>query len=320
MKTSYTIILVSVMAAVMLLTASQPCRAVEKDKENIWSDDEPGWGHRWFELTDEAIERIMNRLKESNPEKAKELAQLREKDPEKFKAELRKVMRERFRETRRERARQRGGPYLHTPPDTPRLPHMPREDMEKFRKHGKEFREHGKRFREHSKKFGKQSERFAEHLKWLEKNYPEKAGKLAELRKTRPELYMKKLGLSRKKYWRIAEAAEENPELAEALKEDLELKEKRDKLLRKIRAATDDGEKKELVEELKEVIGSRFNVIVKRKQIEYERMHKKLKKLEKRVKRSEAEVEKWKEAKFKKENVKARLGELVSETEKFKWD
>lgn len=62
------------------------------------------------ELTDEAIEgprrpsfaggnpeRMMSRLAETNPEKAQELERLREKDPEKFKAELRKAMREQYR-------------------------------------------------------------------------------------------------------------------------------------------------------------------------------------------------------------------------------
>ena len=307
MKTSYGTILVLAMAAAMLLAAPLPCcRAVEKDKEDIWSDDEPGWGHKWFELTDEATERIMNRLKESNPEKAKELAQLRKKDPEKFKAELRKVMRERFRKTRRERARQRGGPYLHTSPDTPRLPHMPREDVRKYRERGK--------------KFGKQGGRFAEHFKWLEKNYAEEAKRLAKLIEKDTDLYTRQMAHSLRKYRRIAEAEKENPELAEALKEDLKLKKKRDKLLRKIRAATDDDKKKQLVEKLEEVIGSRFDLIVKRKQIKYEQMRKKLEKLEARVKRSEAKVKKWQDVKFKNESVKARLKELVAETEKFNWD
>ena len=57
----------------MLLAASATCGAVEKEEENVWFEDEPRGGMRWFELTDEASERIMNRLKETNPEKAKEL-------------------------------------------------------------------------------------------------------------------------------------------------------------------------------------------------------------------------------------------------------
>ncbi|MBA7708375.1 hypothetical protein ES703_117273 [subsurface metagenome] len=96
------------------------------------------------------------------------------------------------------------------------------------------------------------------------------------------------------------------------------LKGKRDKLLGKIRAASDKDEKKELVENLEEVISSRFDLIVRRKQVEYEQLHKKLEKLQKRVKQSEAEVEKWK--KVKSEKVKERLKELISRSEKFRWD
>ncbi|TKJ36505.1 MAG: hypothetical protein CEE38_11880 [Planctomycetes bacterium B3_Pla] len=47
---------------------------------------------RQFELTDERIDRIMGVLAERDPEKAKKLKQLRQSDPEKFKAELMKTM------------------------------------------------------------------------------------------------------------------------------------------------------------------------------------------------------------------------------------
>jgi len=58
---------------------------------------------RQFQLTDEMINRIMARLAESEPEKAKELEQLRKSDPEKFKAELKKSM-----QSMRNRMRQGG--------------------------------------------------------------------------------------------------------------------------------------------------------------------------------------------------------------------
>ena len=68
------------------------------------------------------------------------------------------------------------------------------------------------------------------------------------------------------------------------------------------------------------VVSSRFDLIVKRKQIEYEQLRNRLEKLKKEVEQREAEVEKWKDAKFKNESVKARLEELVSGAEKFQWD
>ena len=47
---------------------------------------------RQFELTDEVIDRIMSGMSQFDPEKAKELEELRKSDPEKFKAELQRSM------------------------------------------------------------------------------------------------------------------------------------------------------------------------------------------------------------------------------------
>jgi len=58
---------------------------------------------RQFQLTDEMINRIMSRMAQSDPEKAKELEQLRKSDPEKFKAELQQSM-----QSMRNRMRQGG--------------------------------------------------------------------------------------------------------------------------------------------------------------------------------------------------------------------
>jgi multidrug efflux pump subunit AcrA (membrane-fusion protein) len=48
---------------------------------------------RQFELTDEIADRILTGMKQTNPEKAAELEQLRKSDPEKFKTELQSSMR-----------------------------------------------------------------------------------------------------------------------------------------------------------------------------------------------------------------------------------
>jgi len=58
---------------------------------------------RQFQLTDEMIGRIMERLAEADPEKAKVLEELRKSDPEKFKTELMKSM-----QSMRNRMRQGG--------------------------------------------------------------------------------------------------------------------------------------------------------------------------------------------------------------------
>lgn len=169
-------------------------------------------------------------------------------------------------------------------------------------------------------KMRKMLEKHTEYLEWLEKNYPDKAKELAKLKDANPQLYKRVVYLGLKKYGQIAKVEKENPELAKVLTEDMELKMERNELLRKIRSAADDDKKKELIGDLEKVISDRFDLIVKRKQMEYERLRKELKKLEKEVRKNEDEVEKWKDSEFKDENIKARLEELVSQTDKFRWE
>ena len=283
-------ILVLALAAMITLSAL-PCSAQNKSeekKEDIWVEDEPrgpragprpgsgrgpsGRGSRRFELTDEEIDRIMKGLKESDPAKAKELAKLREKDPEKFREELRRHGREEF---------------------------------------GKIIRERINNWRER---------RQAEFIKWLEKAVSKEARELAKLKERNPDLYAEKFDLVWKKYARIFEEGRRNPELADVLLEDLELQKRREELLKKIKAANSNKEKKKLAAELEEVIADRFDLIVRRKQIAYERLLKWLEELRERVKESRAEIREWRDDKFKGENVRKRIEDLLEETPKLRWD
>jgi len=324
MKTNYGKILVLIVSAAILLAAPLPCRAGENKEENIWREDRPRWGLRrkGFELTEEVIERMMNRLAEADPEKAEELKKLRDEDPEKFKAELRKVMRERFGERHREgmeRGGRWGGRRLRADANRPLMgPGGRGKPAGVGPGPGGPGERRGGQRREMTR--GRMRERHGEFIEWFKKNYPEEAEELAKLRKEKPELYRRKVELCLRRYRRIFEAAEENPELAQVLKEAIEINEERNELLKKIKATNDEAEKKELIEQLEDVLGKKFDLIVKRKQIRYEHLLKKLEELKNEVKESEAEVEKWKDAEFKNKNVKAHVEELISGIEKFKWD
>jgi len=321
MKTGYVTILVLAMAAV-LSTTTLYCRAAEDvnkeevkstepltpppvgvvEKEDIWSEDAAKGEHRRPELTEEKIERIMNRLAETDPAKAEELKQLKAKDPEKFKTELREVMREQFGKRIKERMEKQTEPIGSGD--------MPPERG--VQKRGEPFGrghmppEMGTHWREDK------------YLDWLKENYAAEAEKLAEMSKKDPNMYRKHLEFSLKKYGKIAEAARENPRLAEVLKKDLELRQQQDKLLEEIEAAGD-KDKEGLVEDLKEVLSNRFDVIVERKQIEYEQLLARLETLKKDVEQRKAEMEKWKDAKFKDNSVKARAEELLGKSDKFTW-
>jgi len=273
-----------------------PCSAEDKSKEkqqDVWAEGEqkgpgrgppefapppagdqrgPRRGPPEFELTDEEINQIMKGLKERDPAKAKELAELREKDPEKFKVELRK-------------------------------------------QGGEEF---GKIMKERMENFWRK--RRAEFVEWLGKNYSKEAEELARLKEKEPELYLKKYNILRDRYWHIFEEEKRDPEFARVLKEDLELRQKQGELLREIKAAKSDNEKKELTAGLEDVVSRRFDLIVKRKEIMYERLLKWLEELKDRVKESKVEIKKWQDKEFKAENVKKRLKDLTEGTPRFEWD
>jgi len=100
----------------------------------------------------------------------------------------------------------------------------------------------------------------------------------------------------------------------------LELRDKRDELLKKIKAAKEEEEKKKLSAELREVAGDRFDLIVRRKEIAYEQLLKRLAELKKQVEENKAEIAEWKDPKFKEENVKKHLEDLLKGLPKFRWD
>ena len=287
MELTRRVILVLAIAAVAAVTFL-PCSADEKDEKDIWTEDGPrgpgrgprpgpgrgpGRGPRRFELTDEEIDRIMKGLQESNPEKARELTKLREKDPNQFSFELRRHGREEFEKISKER-------------------------MAKF-----------------------WSERREKFLEWLGKAVPEEAQELAKLKEISPDLYAKKFELIRRKYWRIFEESRRNPGLAEVLLEDLRLKKTRDELVKNIKAAQSEREKKKLIADLEKVVAGRFDLIVRRKQIAYARLLRWLQELQKRITESEGEIARWRDDNFKHANVKQRMQDLLGETStEFKWD
>lgn len=271
----------------ILSTAILPCRAAEdvnKDEDNIWLEDLAKGKYGKFELTAAKIDRIMQRLAKSDPNKTEQLKQLQQKDPEKFKTELREAMREQL--GKKFKNHMKGRPESFGP--------------------GHIMPEMGMRWK------------YDKYLDWLKENYPAEAEKLAELSKKDPDLYWKQLGLSLKTYGRIAEAARENPGLAEVLKKDLTLRQQQEKLLGEIEAAND-KDKEGLIKDLKEVLSNRFDVIVERKQIEYEQLLEKLERLKNDVEQRKAKMEKWKDTTFKEESVKARLEELLGKSDKFTW-
>jgi hypothetical protein len=256
------------------------------------------------EAQNERFEAILNHLRETDPNKANELTQLKGKDPQAFQAEIRKMMREHFEARMREQTPQQQGQQPRRPDDKqmgdtpgPRMGHGGPEMMRDWMK-----------------------EKSDEYIKWLDSNYPDEAARLKQLKAEDPDQYMRAVMISGRKYGPIFFASKDNPQLATVLKEQMTLKDKRSALLKQIKATTDEKQKKDLMTELEKVVGQQFDLIVKRKQIAYEDLTKRLEGLKKEVDDKKAEVEKWKGQDFKNQRVKERIDELLNETEKFEWE
>lgn len=270
------------------LTAPALCQQGETAAD---TNDEIDRGVPWTEfdfISPENVQMMLYGIRRIDPQKANRLEKLYETDFEAFKKESTDFMREH----RDELFPGWGKPDDREPGKGP----------------------HNRMWQEQMKEMQKRNE---EYLNWLKQNYPAEANELEQARKENPGLYMRRLMKSGRKYGAVAAAAKTNPQLAEVLKKDIELKDRRDEILKKLEIAQAD-EKNVLVAQLKDVVAARFDVIIQRQQMQHQELLEKLKKLEKRVKDSEQEVEKWKASKDK--EVEARVKKLLEGEEEFKWD
>ena len=191
----------------------------------------------------------------------------------------------------------------------------PDEFREELRKHSRE--EYEKVIRERMERWRK--ERRAEFLDFLKKSVPKEAEELAKLKDKDPDLYAKKYDMARRKYERVFEERERNPDLAELLLEDLKLRKRSDDLVMKIKTSKSERDKKRLTAQLERVLSDRYDLIVRRKQMAYERFLRWLEELKKRVEKSKAEIIRAKKREVKIENIKKRMKTLLEGAEGFDW-
>lgn len=247
----------------------------EERGQDIWEDvpraPKYPWWYGW--LSDDAmVERIMKGIQRRDPEKARELEALREKDSEQFKAKL--------------------GTH-----GTEEIQEISREYFEARRqRHQEEF------------------------LKWLKTNYPQDEEDLTKIREKDPQLYVRTYERLLGQYGPIFEAESTNPELGAVLKEDLELKQRRDSLLRRLRCEQSDAARQAIGAELQEIVARRYDLIVRRKVIAYEQLQHKLEDLQRQLKQSRDEIVRWKDPELKRENVRQRLEALTDRQRRFGWN
>jgi hypothetical protein len=154
-------------------------------------------------------------------------------------------------------------------------------------------------------------------IKWFEENHPEEAKKLIESRQKDPEGYMSSFMAAKERYGEIMEAQKKNPELAKVLAEDIELKQQRERLIRRLNSAEAD-ERAEVLAELEDTVSKRFDLIIKKKQFRYDALKKKLARLKTEVEKREAELDEL--VKSKQAAVTERVNELAGKSEKINWE
>jgi hypothetical protein len=269
--------------------------------------DDPFWEEEYADnfpkISEERTNQFLEQLRKENPARADELEKLRKEKPDEFRTQIQvefmKQMRQQWNRPERPQGSQPGpgGPQGPTPPGRPeQKPGQPQP---------------GDRWRERMEKMHN------DFIAWLEKNYPEQAEAIKPLREKQPEEYMAKTMDLMRKYEPIMRAEKNNPKLAQAMKDDLELQKQRDALLKEIRTAKD-KEREKLIAELKDNVARRFDVIMTKKQLQYDDLKKRLEELQKEVKTREGELEKLKTTKDK--AVSEHLNELVGQAEKVQWD
>ena len=262
----------------------------------------PGRRPRSGMMAGERADRILDRIEQTDPEKAGELRLLRDKDPNEFQKQLREYFRDEFGGRRGRMGEQKGRMSRGRMGD--QEGRMPRGRNQKGFGEGP-MRE--RMWRDHTR-----------FMSWLTENYPEQAEQLNKLQQEDPEEYFKQLHSTMKTYKPIMKASMKNPELAEVLKEDLNLKAQRKELLEEIKSATDESEKEQLKNQLEQLVAERFELIIKRKQARYEQLLEKLESLKKQVELRKNEVDTLKSQKA--DKVKERVKELLSDIEKINWD
>ncbi len=240
-------------------------------------------------IGEKMVNRLLKRIGDTDPEKAAQLKQLQKEDPYAFQKEIHDML-QNARPQRGEHSGRRGRPA----------------DIRGNREAGERIDEI--------------IEKHTEYLEWLEANYPEEAESLDEVREESPRMYTRRLGLSIRKYGRIAKASKENPELAEVLKEDLALNQKRNDLIEQIRDVNDSQQQETLTAELKEVIEQKYDVLLKRREIAYQQLEEKLKDLQDQLDKSYERLETWRDPQFKQAEVQKRLEKILGQSDEFKWD
>ncbi|MFC1780910.1 hypothetical protein ACFLZ8_01420 [Planctomycetota bacterium] len=149
-----------------------------------------------------------------------------------------------------------------------------------------------------------------EFLDWLEEYVPEEWENLENLKQEDPSRFLMTYDRVNRTYSRTFERGRDNPELSRVLVLDMELRERQDVLVQRIRF---EGETEELAIDLEEIVADRYDLNVIEKQIGYDELLKRVEDLQKLLQDSLAEIEQLKTDEAKAQNVESQIQTLTRE-------
>jgi hypothetical protein len=321
-----------IMAVVFILPSVSSFAQQEDDYDqiNIFEED----------VKEKRVEKLLVFLEKSNPQKARQLQELRREDPERFDVEI-----EEFMESMREKMRsQRMKPQTDAVTratdqgdwQQPRKTQSPGDDDEsKQRRPGRHTnrnapdeeimppREPGQMGMGRGRKSGQDSykevmrKRNEQFIEWLGENFPSEAEKLQQATEADPETAFRYIMPVMMKYRDIFETEKKNPELASLMKKDIELKDMRDRLVEQIHSTPAD-ETEQLREQLSDVVAARFELILDKRRMRFEELAQRLEQLENEIARQKQDLRVLEEQR--QEQIDNRLQELLAEDRKIRWD
>lgn len=247
------------------------------------------------------MERLLEAIEQQDPDKAKQLRELREKDPDAFMREI----------SERRAGAMRGGNGGNGNSRRQGAPDMMPEDegMDAQRGRGGNMRSAVK------ERFTQRNDEF---IAWLEENYPAVAQQLKEAFETHPETaFMDTMHIAGK-YRALFETARRNPELANLMKLDDDLKLRRDELLKSYSSGK--IKRKDVLAELEEVVSARFDIIIQKRRMHFDELKQRLEELQKEIEKQQKDLETLSSERD--AQIKKRVDELTAENEKkdISWD
>ncbi|HSV27468.1 MAG TPA: hypothetical protein VLH60_06200, partial [Sedimentisphaerales bacterium] len=204
----------------------------------------------------ERIDRAIEMIRASDPNRADALEALRQSDPNQFGRELREYFRSR-------RPVDLGPGFFDLDEIYARPEGQPGPGKPETREGGRHRPFGGPGLAE----IEKEKEEFE---KWLQANYPDMMKRLLEIRSQGPRAMDRRAMAELRPYIGLYFASRHNPRLAEILKQDIPLRNQRRQLVEAINNTNDAAEKARLTAQLRTVVEKRFDLLVQQKQLEYD--------------------------------------------------